>query len=193
LDRMGGIRRMEGRAVRALGGFLGRPESRTLRMRRVVALTMMLLTFGWMLRAGILATVHGLPIGHVLSPQDHVHYAAYQGDTLTVVKLLRLGTDADTLAGYSLTTPLMAAALRGQVETVELLLDRGAGIDRQNLHGKTALYLAAQNGHAPVVRLLLERGADPRISTVNGETPLSYAAGRGDTAVVALLQNAGAR
>jgi ankyrin repeat protein len=51
-------------------------------------------------------------------------------------------------------TPLQAAALSGSLETVRLLLDNGAEIDRVFPGNDTPLTLAQQAGHADVVGIL---------------------------------------
>ena len=59
------------------------------------------------------------------------------------------------------TTYLIGAAVRGRVETVRFLLEKGAD---PNLAGKfaglTALLAATQRGDADIVDLLLQHGAD---------------------------------
>ena len=95
---------------------------------------------------------------------------------------------------------LQAAAERGRIDMVELLLDRGAPIDEIGFAGaagsevkrenaRSALHLAAEKGHIEIVKLLLERGADPHVRDLQGRTPLERAKGGGEQAVVALLQN----
>lgn len=57
-------------------------------------------------------------------------------------------------------TPLHIAALRGDIQAVNLLLDAGADINARGEDGFTALHYAVELCHPDVVRLLLERGAD---------------------------------
>lgn len=51
------------------------------------------------------------------------------------------------------------AAQSGYVSVAELLVERGAAIDRQMHDGATPLFIASQNGHTALVRFLLHRGA----------------------------------
>jgi ankyrin repeat protein len=62
---------------------------------------------------------------------------------------------------------------------VKVLLDKDAGIESKNKHGKTALSLAAEQGNWAIVRLLLNTGA--------GQTPLLRAAKSGHEAAVNLF------
>jgi Ankyrin repeats (3 copies)/Squalene-hopene cyclase C-terminal domain/Ankyrin repeats (many copies) len=89
-------------------------------------------------------------------------------------------------------TPLMAAAGRGDVEAMRLLLDANAAVDGKNGAGETALILAAGDGNLPAVRLLVDRGADARVRTKRNETALGNAATAGDEAIVRLLLDHGA-
>ena len=59
------------------------------------------------------------------------------------------------------TTALFVAALRGDLEKVQLLLEAGADVNAAKADGATALFVAAENSrNSEVVRLLLEAGAD---------------------------------
>jgi len=111
---------------------------------------------------------------------------------------------------------LHATALHGELEAVNALIRRGAGIDlpaaaalgriedaQQLLSGASvedrhlALTLAADFGHVEIVRLLLDAGEDPnRYNPIGGHshtTPLHQAAGGGHDEVVRLLVDRGAR
>jgi len=57
---------------------------------------------------------------------------------------------------------LHAAAKRGHIDMVKLLLLHGACVDKENNEGDTPLRLAVDNGHLPVVTALIGNGADPQ-------------------------------
>ena len=69
-------------------------------------------------------------------------------------------------------TPLQIAALEGDVEVVQLLLDAGCDTTSKNIDKDTPLIDAVENGHLEVVRLLLKAGLDPRQKNAKGQEPL---------------------
>lgn len=94
--------------------------------------------------------------------------------------------DAANAAGE---TPLMMAALRGNLAAVRALLDKGVPARRE---GWSALHYAATGPSADAVQLLLERGAEIDARSPNGSTPLMMAARYGSEASVVLLLQRGA-
>ena len=70
-------------------------------------------------------------------------------------------------------TPVMMAALRGNLEWTQRLLDRGAQLNRK---GWTPLHYAASGPEPKVVSMLLDRGAEIEARSPNGTTPLMMAA-----------------
>jgi len=67
-------------------------------------------------------------------------------------------------------TPLMTAAIRGDYETTEFLVDFGADVNKQNKNGDTALILASNNNHNKIASFLIQcAGADPEIENYYGE------------------------
>ncbi|XP_058528998.1 ankyrin repeat and SAM domain-containing protein 6 isoform X2 [Ochotona princeps] len=87
-------------------------------------------------------------------------------------------------------TPLMLAAVTGQLPLVQLLVERHADVDKQDsVHGWTALMQATYHGNKEVVRYLLNQGADVTLRTKNGYTAFDLAMllSEPDTELVRLL------
>lgn len=95
------------------------------------------------------------------------------------------------LANDSGETPLMMAALKGQVGWMGKLLARGAEVQRS---GWSPLHYAASGPSVAAVQLLLDRGAALNAPSPNGTTPLMMAAryGSEDSARLLLKQGADA-
>jgi len=88
-------------------------------------------------------------------------------------------------------TALAAAARKGHVSIVPILLDSGAELDgRDNSSGKTPLHYAAEKMNSDMMELLLSRRADVNLPDAEGSTPLLFARARnkrgaGDRAEIA--------
>ncbi|KAM4606154.1 ankyrin repeat and SAM domain-containing protein 6 isoform 2-T2 [Polymixia lowei] len=68
-------------------------------------------------------------------------------------------------------SPLMMAAVSGQLEVVQLMVEKNAEIDKQDgVHGWTALMQATYHGNKDVVKYLLNQGADVNLRAKNGYT-----------------------
>lgn len=87
---------------------------------------------------------------------------------------------------------LLAAAGRGDAETVKLLLEAGVKADVRAPDGATALIRAARQGHTEIVTLLLKAGAETDAADKEGATALMGAAAAGHMDVVKVLVDAGA-
>lgn len=86
-------------------------------------------------------------------------------------------------------SPLMLAALKGQLDMVRKLIARDADVNKP---GWTPLHYAATNAHLPVMQLLLDHHAYIDAESPNGTTPLMMAAQYGSPGAVKLLLEAGA-
>ncbi|MES2633657.1 MAG: ankyrin repeat domain-containing protein [Pseudomonadota bacterium] len=86
-------------------------------------------------------------------------------------------------------SPLMIAALRGHLEVVRKLIDRGADVNKP---GWTPLHYAATSGHVPIIALLLENHAYIDAESPNKTTPLMMAVHYGSAEAVKHLLEAGA-
>lgn len=100
----------------------------------------------------------------------------------------------------SSTNLLMAAAINGMENLVDMLLKAGARPNDQSSHfGETALYGTIEHANdkhptetANIIKKLLEAGADPNIPVRNGETPLHRAVASLRPDLVKLLLDHGA-
>lgn len=82
--------------------------------------------------------------------------------------------DINALDSFGVTS-LSRAAMRGELATVEDLVERGAKVNAANADGNTPLHAAAFFGRSEVVAFLLESGADARLMNAKGETALDAA------------------
>ena len=86
-------------------------------------------------------------------------------------------------------SPLMLAALSGDVALCRLLISKNADVNKT---GWAPLHYAATNGHLEVMSLLLDENAYIDAASPNGTTPLMMAAHYGTPSAVKLLLEAGA-
>ncbi len=117
-------------------------------------------------------------------------YVALREESSKVVKALlahpALKADHANTVGE---TPLMMAALRGNIEAAVDLIGKGAAVNRT---GWTPLHYAASSPHAALVRLLLDKGAAIEAGSPNQTTPLMMASRYGSEEVANLLLARGA-
>lgn len=90
---------------------------------------------------------------------------AMRGDTAALAAALgraadSTGADLNAADRWGVTA-LAHAAQKGDLESVQLLLQKGASVDQASRFGNTALMAAAARGRDAVVSALLGAGADP--------------------------------
>lgn len=115
---------------------------------------------------------------------------ALREKSMTVIPLLinspRINLEASSSNGD---TALMIAAFKANREAVNLLLAKGAAVNRD---GWTPLHYAAASGDKEIAKSLLDRSAKVDALSPNDTTPMMMAARAGDIMMVKLLLDAGA-
>jgi len=102
--------------------------------------------------------------------------------------LIERGADIHAVAeNAQRVAPVHAAASVGDVETMRLLLDRGADPNARQQAGFVPLHAAAGNGDLDMARLLIARGADRHARTDDGKDAAAIAAERGRGEFVAWM------
>jgi ankyrin repeat protein len=89
-------------------------------------------------------------------------------------------------------TVLMAAASKGNLEMVKLLIEKGADVEDKDKDGATVLVHATLMGNPEIVRFLIDKGADVNAQTSQGLTALMMAADQGNLEIVKFLIEKGA-
>ena len=108
-------------------------------------------------------------------------------DERGVIINLRNGANGDTA--------LLRAAKSWHEAFVQILLQRGALIDKTNFCGKTALMEVCRTGNESIARKLLDKGADPNCHSLaenHAASPLRAAIVKGHEPIVRLLIDHGA-
>ncbi len=88
---------------------------------------------------------------------------------------------------------LACSAERGNIEAVEMPLERGPDLNVTNERGDTALWKASLNGHLDIVKLLVEKGADLNVRARDALTALGRALKSGHDDIVKFLKAHGAK
>jgi ankyrin repeat protein len=98
------------------------------------------------------------------------------------------------------TTPLLNAALAGNISAMKALIDSGANVNEANVYGNTPLHFALRRtsmgrrqGRLDAVALLVTHGANVNSRTRDGRTPLMDASDIGDAGAVLYLVAHGAQ
>ncbi|KAG4114229.1 hypothetical protein ERO13_D12G033400v2 [Gossypium hirsutum] len=141
-----------------------------------------------------------------------LHIAAGLGDEQIVKLLLQKGankdirnktgkTAYDVAAEYGhvrlfdalkLGDSLCFAARKGEVRSIQRLIENGAAINGRDQHGWTALHRASFKGRIDTVKTLIDKGIDIDLKDEEGYTALHCAVESGHTDVVELLVKKGA-
>ncbi len=119
-----------------------------------------------------------------------LHLAAVKSPVAFVKELIQKGADVNAASINDNTTPLMDAANAGRADSVRLLLENGAKVNKQEAseEKRTALHWAVIGKNPEVVKVLLEYKADKSLKDKNGLTPLELAVKRNLPKIAELLR-----
>jgi ankyrin repeat protein len=115
-------------------------------------------------------------------PQALLVRACVEGDLQKVAAFLHRGLAPDAMGRHR--TPLAAAACNGQLDTMQLLLKEGAGLEAVDSQGCTPFHLACGAGQLQAARWLGDHGANPQQADAAGQTPFMAACMSGQLHVI---------
>lgn len=147
----------------------------------------------------LLGIVGVMPVLFLAHPSKHktfrdryslppLHLAARQGRATEAAHLIDEGADVNATELMDGNTALHWAALKGHVEVLEMLLNKGGNIKALDRNKYSLLHYAAQEGRQEMVAYLLERRLDPKATSEGGDTPL-HCVGQGGKDVEFLRRN----
>jgi ankyrin repeat protein len=120
-----------------------------------------------------------------------LHFAASFGKNEILKQLIDL--KANVKATDNKGNTALHFAVKGDPETITLLINAGADIHAKNTEGATPLCFATANGHHETLRRLIELKANVNITDKYGNTPLHIALKKKHLKVALVLINAGLR
>ena len=123
---------------------------------------------------------------------NQLHSAERDSDVTKIKSTppLERSVDSRNAAGM---TPLMNAAMNGNVQTVKLLIEKGADPSLTDNSGRTSLHFAAAGGDTNIISLIHTRMPDIESLDGGGETPLFVAAYSGELHAVKWFLERGAK
>ncbi len=123
-------------------------------------------------------------------PLEEIESSSSPLEFFEYIKELLMAGKLNPNEKFSAGTLLTYAAENGNLELVNLLLEKKSDVNAKSEEGGTPLAFAAQKGHADVVKVLIEKKANPNEVLSNGLTPLAVAVNKGHlTAVDIMLKN----
>ena len=99
-------------------------------------------------------------------------------------------TEEDTLQfQWNHCSALHTAAVNGNLEEVQRLVEAGVALDSGDSLGRTALWFAGKSGHKLIIRFFLENGSCVNISDCEGVRPTDIAVREGHWGAVMTFWN----
>lgn len=113
--------------------------------------------------------------------------AIRSGKTQVLRLLAQSGANVSQASGELKLTPVMIAIEQGNQAALDVLLDMGPDLEKQDLHGQTALYWAIHAGHIEVVERLVGGNANMR-NVRTGHSALAVAIGENQPDIAELIR-----
>jgi ankyrin repeat protein len=111
----------------------------------------------------------GIDVTHDESRRTPLILAAFMSKPDMIELLVSRGADVNAATADGDTVLIVSSRVMGNVDIVKILLSvRDIDVDRQNVHGKTALMYAAAGSHVEMTALLLDAGADSFLQDKHG-------------------------
>ncbi|HEX8956294.1 MAG TPA: ankyrin repeat domain-containing protein [Burkholderiaceae bacterium] len=131
------------------------------------------------------------------SPKTNIEAAANNGDTALMIASYTRNVDAvkallahDAEVNRHGWAPLHYAAAVGDVEIIQLLLDKSAYVDVESPNKTTPLMMAARGGNNDAAKALIEAGADLSLKNDQGMTAVDFARNYDHRDTAALIESA---
>ena len=143
-----------------------------------------------------LGLVLAVAVAAAKDPSDPLYDAVIENNTEGALALIEqseaLGGESVVNLQHKITekAALHHASANGHLETVEMLLSKGADPNLQGKGGSTPLTAAASDGHVDIIHALIAGGAGPNVFTSN--SPLMFAVSQGHVDAVKTLLESGA-
>ena len=131
--------------------------------------------------------------GNLLSKMSAMHlplnYAIEKQRRSIIRTLVKNGADVNYKRKSDGATPLIVAALMGDYQLVNTLINAGASIEEYDQEKRTALIVAAKENNKNIVKKLLSVGANVNAIDESGLNALKHAEDLGHREVVKAIQD----
>ncbi|XP_041967765.1 arf-GAP with coiled-coil, ANK repeat and PH domain-containing protein 2-like isoform X5 [Alosa sapidissima] len=123
------------------------------------------------------------------SPGMQLYWASYARSLPDMAQALAHGAQVNWISAEDdKRTPLIMAVQGGSLVACEFLLQNGASVNQQDVHGRGPLHHATILGHTGQVCLFLKRGANQNATDIDDKTPLTIAVEAANADIVTLLR-----
>ncbi|HHF0518544.1 TPA: ankyrin repeat domain-containing protein [Vibrio alginolyticus] len=130
-----------------------------------------------------------LTVSYRAMSNDTIHLAAYHGNEVKVIELLKRNPDPDARDSYG-GTALHSAIWQDNVKIVQLLIAAGFDVNAVGpRNGYTPLHDAVWANNLPALKLLVANGGDLTIKGHDGSTPLSKAKTENKQKIITYLES----